>query len=215
MAYFGVRPELKVYTYCGGGVAASVPYFALKFILNYPRVKLFTDSEMGWLFDDRGLPTWTYGAPFLMREANWVQAWGTNPMMRSVGINRLSIVDVRPAEAYNKGHVPFALNIPAEAFRSRLADPSRMAEILGPAGVDPNHEAVVVSGAGLTKESALAYLLLEKAGQKKVSILVDSLDRWAKLGFALKTDPTAVGPKAVNYFVLKLMGFPDVKVWAF
>jgi len=199
MAYFGVRPELKVYTYCGGGVAASVPYFALKFILNYPRVKLFTDSEMGWLFDDRGLPTWTYGAPFLMREANWVQAWGTNPMMRSVGINRLSIVDVRPAEA----------------FRSRLADPSRMAEILGPAGVDPNHEAVVVSGAGLTKESALAYLLLEKAGQKKVSILVDSLDRWAKLGFALKTDPTAVGPKAVNYFVLKLMGFPDVKVWAF
>jgi 3-mercaptopyruvate sulfurtransferase SseA len=195
MAYFGVRPEQRVYTFCGGGVAASVPYFALKFILNYPQVKLYQESEMGWLFDDRGLPYWTYDAPYLMRGANWLQAWGTNQMMRSVGINRLSIIDVRPAEAYNRGHVAFALNIPADSFRSRLAEPARLAETLGPAGVDSNHEAVLVSGAGLTIESALAFLMLEKAGQKKVSILIDSLDQWTKLGFALKTDPTAVGPK--------------------
>ncbi|MBI4429040.1 MAG: sulfurtransferase, partial [Ignavibacteriales bacterium] len=36
LAFVGVKPEQQVYTYCGGGVAASVPWFALKFMLNYP-----------------------------------------------------------------------------------------------------------------------------------------------------------------------------------
>lgn len=51
MAYVGVRPEQQVYTYCGGGIAASVPWFAAKFILKYPKVKLYEESEMGWLLD--------------------------------------------------------------------------------------------------------------------------------------------------------------------
>ncbi|KAJ8135428.1 hypothetical protein OY671_011359, partial [Metschnikowia pulcherrima] len=37
--YFGIRPEQRIYTYCGGGIAASVPFFTLKFMLNYPNVK--------------------------------------------------------------------------------------------------------------------------------------------------------------------------------
>src|SRR5690348_6939414 len=49
LRYLGIRPEQQIYTYCGGGVAASVPFFALKFILKYPKVKLYTGSEMDWL----------------------------------------------------------------------------------------------------------------------------------------------------------------------
>ncbi len=194
LSYLGIRPEQQIYTHCGGGVAASGPFFALKFILNYPRVKLFTESEMGWLSDERGLPYWTYDAPFLMREARWLQFWG-GPIIRTFGGGQISIVDVRPAGAFDQGHVPFALNIPADVFRTHIADPAKLAGILGPAGVDASHEAVVISGAGLTKDAALAFVMLEKLGQKKVSVLTDSMEKWVELGLSVKKDATVVGPK--------------------
>jgi 3-mercaptopyruvate sulfurtransferase SseA len=196
LAYLDIRPEQQIYTYCGGGVAASVPYFALKFILNYPRVKLYKESEMGWLSDERGLPYWTYDAPFLMRQANWLKSWG-GQMLRMYGGAQVSVVDVRPADAFNQGHVPFALNIPADVFKSNITNPGKLAEILGPAGVNASHEAVVISGAGLTKDSALAFVMLEKLGQKKVSVFMDSVDKWAQLGLAVTKDATVVGPKKV------------------
>jgi len=194
MAYLGIRPEQQIYTYCGGGVAASVPFFALKFLLNYPKVKLYKESELGWLSDERELPYWTYDAPFLMRETNWLQFWG-GQRIRMFGGAYVSIVDVRPAGAFDQGHVPFALNIPADVFKSHINNPGKLAEILGPAGVNASHEAVVISGAGLTQDAALAFVMLEKLGQKKVSVFMDSMDKWAKLGFAVKKDATAVGPK--------------------
>jgi len=194
LTYLGIRPEQQIYTHCGGGVAASGPFFAIKFILNYPKVKLFKESEMGWLDDERELPYWTYDAPYLMREANWLKFWG-GPMIRTFGGGHVSIVDVRPAAAFDQGHVPLALNLQADVFKSHVADPAKLAAILGPAGVDASHEAVVISGAGLTKDAALAFVMLEKLGQKKISILMGSVDEWAQLGLALNREATVVGPK--------------------
>jgi thiosulfate/3-mercaptopyruvate sulfurtransferase len=191
--YLGVRSDQQIYTYCGGGVAASIPFFAAKYIVNYPKVKLFPESELGWLSDQRQLPYWTFDAPYMMRETGWLQFW-TARMIRSFLQVPISVVDVRSADAFNQGHVPFALNIPAEVFRSNLANPQKLAEILGPAGMNVSDEAVVVSGAGLTKDSALAFVMLEKLGQKKVSVFTDPLDKWAKPGFALTKDATVVGP---------------------
>ena len=195
LAYVGAKPEQQIHTYCGGGVAASVPWFAARFILNYPKVKLYEESEMGWLLDERDLPYWTYDAPNLMRETDWLKSWGCNRMMRMYGVSQVSIVDVRPAEEFNQGHVPFALNIPAEVFKANLNNPEKLAEILGPAGVNASHEAIIVSGAGLTKVSALAFVALEILGQKKVSIFVDPFDKWTQPGTALTRDTTVVGPK--------------------
>ncbi|MDQ5988380.1 MAG: hypothetical protein CSYNP_04140 [Syntrophus sp. SKADARSKE-3] len=175
-----------------------MPFFALKFIVDYPHVKHYTDSQLEWLYDARDLPFWTYDAPFLMRETEWLQWWG-GQRTRSLGSIHVSILDVRPANVYNQGHVPFALNIPADVFKNNLKTPGALARILGPAGVNTSHEAVVISGAGLTKDSALAFLMLEKLGQKKISVFMDSMDRWAGLGFALKKDATVVGPKKVRH----------------
>jgi 3-mercaptopyruvate sulfurtransferase SseA len=111
------------------------------------------------------------------------------------GISQISIVDVRPANAFNQGHLPFALNISADVFKNNIANPEKLAELLGPAGVNASQEAVITSGAGLTKESALAFVLLEKLGQKKVSIFIDSLEKSGRLGLALTKDTTAVGAK--------------------
>ncbi len=197
LTYLGIRREQQIYTYCGGGVAASAPFFALKFMMNYPRVKLYTESEMGWLADERELPYWTYDAPFLMRETSWLKFWG-GQMIRTYGGAHVSIVDVRSADAFSQGHVPFAVNIPADVFRSHVTDPEKLAGILGAAGVDASHEAVVVSGAGLTKEAALAFVMLETLGQKKVSVFTDPLDKSGNFGAATKPD-AAISMRAATY----------------
>jgi 3-mercaptopyruvate sulfurtransferase SseA len=116
-------------------------------------------------------------------------------MMRMYTSAPVSIIDLRPAEAFKQGHLPFALNVPGDVFRSHVASPEKLASVLGPAGVNVAHEAVVVSGAGLTREAALAFVLLEKLGQKKVSVFMDSMDRSAQLGYPMTTTPTAVGAK--------------------
>ena len=192
--YLGVKPEQQIYSHCGGGIAASVPFFATKIMLNYPRVKLYKESQLEWLRDDRGLPFWTYDAPNMTREKNWLNGWG-NPMLRSFGVTKLSVVDVRPAEAYQLGHVPYAVNIPADIFKRNLATPAKLAEVLSAAGVDAAFETVIVSDGGLNSSSALAYLMLEKLGQKKVSVLTDSVDDWGLGGFTLTKEATTVGSR--------------------
>jgi thiosulfate/3-mercaptopyruvate sulfurtransferase len=198
---FGIRPDQEIHAHCGGGGAAAVPYFALKHLAGHSKVKLSVESQMGWLRDDRALPFWTYGAPAMMRDADWLPAWGGR-MMRMYGVSKVSVVDVRAPAAYAQGHIPFALNVPGESFRSHAGDPQKLAEVLGASGVDPSHEAVIVSGGGVTKDAALAYVALERLGQKKVSIFMDSLesveslDKMARANFGLTKEATIVGKPA-------------------
>jgi len=192
--YLGIRPDQQILSYCGGGVAASVPFFALKFIAGYPNVRLYKESQLEWLRDDRGLPLWTYSAPQIMRDMNWLNSW-SNRMTRTFGVARISIVDVRPAEAYQQGHVPYALNVPAELFRSHLESPDKLAEALGANGVSSAEEAVIVSDGGVNARSALAFLQLERLGHKKVSILMGSVDEWGMRGLPLAKEPTVIGAK--------------------
>jgi thiosulfate/3-mercaptopyruvate sulfurtransferase len=191
--YYGIHSGQKVLTHCGGGVSASVPFFVLKFMMNYPKVKLYMESQMGWLSDERGLPMWTYDSPLLMRETRWLQTWG-GKMLRMYGIAQVSIVDIRTEAEYNNVHLPFSVNIPAEVFRNNINSTDKLAEILGKAGVDIKHEAVIVSGAGLTKETAIVFATLEKLGQKKVSIFMDTFEKAGELGFAPVTDSSAFKP---------------------
>ncbi|MBL8343657.1 MAG: hypothetical protein JNL30_19465 [Rubrivivax sp.] len=195
MAHLGVRPEQQVYSYCGGGFAAAVPFFALKYLADFPQVKLFPGSQLDWLRDERGLPTWTYAAPNLMRDTGWLKAWN-GKLLRSTGASPLILVDVRPPEAYKAGHLPYAVNVPAELFRRHAHEPDRLAALLGPAGVNAALEAVVVSDGGLDADAGFAYWMLERLGQHRVSIFVDSLERWAELGQEVAREPTVVGPPA-------------------
>jgi len=195
LTYLGIRSEQQILSYCGGGLAAAVPFFALKFVLNYPDVRLYKESQLEWLRDDRGLPLWTYDAPYLKRDMNWLNSW-SNRMTRTFGVSKLSVIDVRPSEAYRLGHVPYAVNVPNEVFRKHLQEPQAMAEVLGAAGVNPNEEAVIVSDSALSPRSALAFLMLERLGQKKVSVLMGSVDEWGLSGLPLTKDATADAKKA-------------------
>ena len=196
LAYLGISPEQNIYTTCGGGIAASVPYFSLKFLLGYPDVKLFQGSQLEWVADQRELPIWTYDAPYLMRESQWMQFWG-GQRARMYGISNITLVDVRPAAEFYEGHVPFAINIPADEFKSNITNPGKLTEILGSAGVNTSYETVVISGNGISKDAALAFLMLEKLGQIKTSVFLDSHEKWVDLGFKLTKDTTIVSAQKI------------------
>ena len=189
--YLGIKPEQVVHSHCGGGVAAAVPWFALQFLVEHPKVKLYLESQREWLRDDRGLPYWTYGETHIQRESAWLNGWNA-PMLRAFGVAQVNIVDVRGAEQYALGHVPYALNLPADTFRDHLGRPESLAPLLGAAGVNPAHEVVVMAESGLTPGAALAFLAFEQLGHK-VSVLMDSVDEWGLRGFALTKQATVVG----------------------
>jgi len=196
LAHHGIGPAQTVHVYCGGGGAAAVPVFALRALLGRDKVKLYNASEREWLADERSLPMWTHPAPSMVRRAAWLDGWAS-PMLRMVGFAQISVVDVRPPDAYRQGHVPFAVNVPASVFRAHLREPDKLAELLGAAGVNAQHEAVISAERGLTPDTALAWWMLERLGQKKVSLLEGSFDDWALGGQPVAREPTTVGaPKS-------------------
>jgi 3-mercaptopyruvate sulfurtransferase SseA len=191
-SYLGIRDEQTINSHCGGGIAATVPFFALKFVAEYPQVKLYRESQLEWLQDERGLPMWTYDAPNMKRDAAWLNSWNGR-MIRMYGVGNISIVDVRTPEAYAQGHIAYAVNVPAGTLRGAFDDPKKLSQVLGASGIDAAHETVIVSRGGLNEESALAYVALERLGQKKVSVLMESTDDFALRGFAVAREPTTVG----------------------
>ena len=193
LAYLGVKPEQRIHTYCGGGVAASVPFFALKFLLGYPKVTLYQESEMGWLSDERELPFWTYDAPFLMRESSWVQSWG-GQRLRMYRVANVSIVDVRPAAAFDQGHVPFALNDPGR----RVQGPSRHARRAGRGPGSGRRQPVSRSGCRVRSrvDQGLGAGLRhagETGTEEGVRPRWTPCDAWAQRGFPATKNATVVG----------------------
>lgn len=205
LVHLGIRPDQQVLSYCGGGVAATVPFFAMKALLGYPDVRVFLGSQIEWLRDDRGLPMWTYARPALLRDAAWVAAWNA-PMLRAIGESNLSVLDLRPAADYQLGHLPGSVNVPAEVFRQHLGRPQPLADLLGRAGIDPAHEAVLVSQGGLNPDSALALVMLSQLGQARTSVLLDSVDEWGLRGHAI--DKQAPRTQAVAYRAATAIAVP-------
>lgn len=198
LSFNGITDEQQIYTHCGGGIAGSVPFFAAKFIAGYPKVKHFPASQLGWLHDERELPFWTYDAPYILRDTDWLKWWG-GLRTRTLGSIHVSIIDLRDAAQYDSRHFPFALNISAKDFREKLSDTDGLKKLLGSSGVNPKHEAVIVSGQGITPDAALAFVALERLGQAKVSIFTDTLDTWAQRGNALSNKPTIVAEKTIPF----------------
>ncbi len=125
LKYLNIRPDQQIHTYCGGGVAASAPFFALKFLLDYPHVKLYPESEMGWLSDERQLPYWTYDAPNLMRDTPWLQWSGGQRARMYVGAS-VSVVDMYGPQRHSiRGTCHLRSTCLRTCFAAILATPRR------------------------------------------------------------------------------------------
>lgn len=191
--HLGVRPDQSITSYCGGGIAAAVPFFALRLIAGYPDVKLFVGSQLAWVRDPRELPLWTYAAPHESRTVPWLAAW-TNPMLRAYGVTRLNIVDVRTAEAYAAGHIPAARNVPAAELGATLQQPEALRARLAAEGIEPAHETVIVSERGVDRAAALAFIALQAIGLPQVSIVAPGMEDWALRGLPVTRQAAAPAP---------------------
>lgn len=199
----GIQREQQILSHCGGGVAATVPWFAFNVLLDFPNVKVYRESQREWLRDSRELPFWTYATPRMLREPQWLNSWN-HWMLRGAGATKLNIIDVRSAANYARGHIAFAVNIPSDTIQRGLADPAALAKTLGAAGVNAADEAVIVSDGGLNPSSALALLALHALGHEHVSVLTATHDEWEHAGYTLAKEPTTVGvPKSPKDFVLR------------
>ena len=143
----------------------------------------------------------------MLRDAQWLNGWN-HWMLRGAGASNLSVIDIRDATAYAKGHIGFAINIPSDVFANALAQPKTIAaslpSVLGTAGVNGRDEIVITSEGGLNTASALAMLALHAIGHEHVSVLTASHDDWQLAGYTLTKEPTTVGtPKSPRDFVVR------------
>lgn len=195
-AMLGIDGQTPVLTYCGGGVAATLPWFALHVLMGRPQVSVYVGSQREWLRDERGLPLWTWAEPQRLRSVDWLATWN-HDMLRLTGAARLSVIDVRPAADHALGHVPHAHSLPAERWAALGNNPLALREELVASGLDPAHEIVLVGQGGLDPTAALAWFTLEVLGHAQVALLLESMDAWALRGNRLaKLDAAApVAPR--------------------
>ena len=46
--------------------------------------------------------------------------------VQTYGVLQVSMIDVRPADVFKQGHMPYALNIPADVFKSNVKNPEKL-----------------------------------------------------------------------------------------
>jgi rhodanese-related sulfurtransferase len=83
----------------------------------------------------------------------------------------LTIIDLRPPEAFRQGRLPGSRSIPLAELRRRQAEVPRTGR--------------VVLYAGTAEEAAAAYQALRDAGHRNVMVLAGGLPSWTRLGLPL------------------------------
>ncbi len=110
------------------------------------------------------------------------------------------VIDVRPKKDYDSGHIPRALNIPADAVNdpdahvegARLPD-EKLAALFGGNGIDKNTHVVLYDDRGGFHAARLLWML-EYLGQRKASILNGGIQKWTAEGLGLQRELTRVRP---------------------
>lgn len=107
--------------------------------------------------------------------------------------------DVRPAGAYQQGHIPGAVNVGdvGKALRNEHSEDylprAAIESVLGGAGIDPSRE-VVVYGAKASPSVYFALLSLQYFGGREPRIYHGGIEDWKAAGQPLSTDATRRAP---------------------
>jgi thiosulfate/3-mercaptopyruvate sulfurtransferase len=125
----------------------------------------------------------------------------SSPALKNIlGRDDVRVIDVRPASAYEAGHIPGALSIPADSVNDpgafiegvRLPD-DKLAELFGRRGIDKNTHVIFYDDRG-GFHAARLFWMLEYFGHRKVSILNGGIQKWTAEGYTLSRDPVRVRP---------------------
>jgi thiosulfate/3-mercaptopyruvate sulfurtransferase len=111
--------------------------------------------------------------------------------------------DARDATAYERGHIPGAVNIgvPTDELRdANTEDYLPLAQIekkLGAAGLDPQRE-IIVYAQRAASPAYFAQVTLRHFGAAKAYVYHDGIDGWRAAGEKIATSPTPLQPVALK-----------------
>src|SRR5215216_7067240 len=111
--------------------------------------------------------------------------------------------DVRPADAYARGHIAGAVNI-GDAARVLRDDNTedfiatdRIEKILGAAGLDPSRETIVYGSRGAWQPYFGLYTLQYFNG-KNIRVYHEGIEGWTAAGHAVSRDTSQLPPLALK-----------------
>ena len=123
-------------------------------------------------------------------------------------------IDFRKSEAYQKEHIPGALNLwrdaiinPSYPYRGMLADKKQMEKVLGNLGVTNEHQLVIYDDQGLP-EAARMWWALKHYGFPDVKLLNGGLQSWKEGNNPLESG--AIKPKPNKYNFPKSHSFGNL-----
>ena len=112
------------------------------------------------------------------------------------------VLDVRPAEAFEKGHIPGAAHLDQatlseerEGVPNELKPVDALAPLLAQAGLDAEKHIIIYSGMGDVsdfKNATRMFWILEYLSYEKVSILDGGFAKWVAEGRPVETGPSKV-----------------------
>ncbi|MBW2147571.1 MAG: sulfurtransferase [Deltaproteobacteria bacterium] len=163
---------------------------------------------------------WSVEFPAKIIKAEWLKA-------NMDKIPSLRIVDLRSAEAYAKGHIPGAVNLPYKQLRVKVMDvssvrrpPEVWEKLMGrQLGIEETDTVAVYTGKK-AQEAGRFVWEFNYYGHENVAMVNGGYDAWVKAGGTVSTDTPKVTPKlymvrkinhdllATNHFIMKHLKDP-------
>ncbi|MCB9477079.1 MAG: hypothetical protein H6685_09415 [Deltaproteobacteria bacterium] len=113
------------------------------------------------------------------------------------------VVDARDKVFYLAGHIPGAVNLPWRATKAKqdgvwaavINDPSKLAKMLGDAGIARSDTVVVYGDPDLWGEEGRAFWLFEYIDHPRVRVLDGGIKAWTAAGYGTKMLPAKARAK--------------------
>lgn len=127
----------------------------------------------------------TYAHPELLAETSW--------LAEHLGDPRVRIIDAEPSDAYQRAHIPGAVNVPWESTKDpqnpwHVATPEQFAALMGQAGVDGDTLVVVYDGTGLMRHGVRLWWTLAYYGHTSARVLNGGWQKWTAEGRPISLD---------------------------
>ena len=148
------------------------------------------------------LAVFAHGAAFAGGYSNAGLLMDTEQLAKRIDDENLRVIDVRPAKAYAKGHIPGAVHLgaddvidPDSHVSGHLLPNSVLAEKLGKLGIDRDTEVVLYDDKG-GFHAARLFWMLEYFGHRKAAILNGGIPKWVREDRSLSTEAPQVKAKS-------------------
>lgn len=132
----------------------------------------------------------TYGNPDLLVEAAWL----------AENLAEVQVIDLRPIEEYDAGHIPGAVQLDVALVRattddipSQLADAETVAGVLGERGIGAEDTLILYDDANLL-DAGLLFWTLEAYGHADVRLLNGGWQGWQKADFEISRELPEISP---------------------